>query len=226
MSSNHFDVSDYARDVVEHLLFGMARARIFNEIATGKSWNVDLPKGAVEIGGRIYEGQILGTFASGSQTFLWAWANPGNANWAPSLYVAKQAQARGQQPGYAPFAQRELSANWVHPREVAHVVGELTGGHPVYAPTTNGTTIFLLVAVPIDPRTLSPAYVPGLLLDFQSIALGHREACVARFFERMGFHVSRAANETMAVRMDARVRVAWDSRERITDVRVEAGAAR
>jgi hypothetical protein len=226
MNDQRFDLSAYERDVIEHLLFGMARTRMFEDALASKTWNVDLPKAALEIGGRVYETQILGTFAPGSQTFLWAWANPGSAKWGPALFAAKHTQARGEYPGYAVFAQREIAASWVHPREVAHVVGELTGGHPVYAPTSNGTSVYLLVATPIDPTKISPAYLPGILLDFQSIALGNREACVARFFERLGFQVSRSATETACVRSDGTsMRVFWEEQQRISKVMLDAPAA-
>ena len=32
----------YQRQVIEHLLFNLARSRIFEDVSAGKPWNVDL----------------------------------------------------------------------------------------------------------------------------------------------------------------------------------------
>jgi hypothetical protein len=219
MNGSISNFTPYMRDIVEHLLFGLTRARMFDEAVAGKPWNADLTKGAVEIGQRIFEAQILGTFAPGSRSFLWAWANPGNAKWSASLFAANEAKKRGQLPGYAMFGEREIFETRANPREIATVTGELTGGHPVYAPLANGTTIFFLIAAPLDPRAVPTPFLPGILLDFQSLVSAHREACVARFFERLGFQTARSAAETVGVRADGtRIHVAWDAQERITNV--------
>jgi hypothetical protein len=214
----------YQRDVIEHLLFNLARSRIFEDISAGKPWDVDLGTSFLDIAGQRYESQILGTFASGSRTFLWAWANPGAAGWEASLQAAKEARALASRPGYTLFGEGELPESRVDPRELAHVTAELVGGHPLYAPTTGGAVVFLIVGTPVDPRTIPPVYVPGILLQLQSISGADKAACVTRFFERLDYAMQVSPGHITATRGPTRLDVRLDEHGRIAKVDVSTGA--
>jgi hypothetical protein len=178
----------------------------------------------LDIGGQRYESQILGTFASGSRTFLWAWANPGAGEWEASLQAAKEARTLASKPGYALFGERELPESRVDPRELAHVTAELVGGHPVYAPTAGGAVVFLIVGTPVDPRAISPVYVPGILIQLQSISRADKVACVARFFERLEYATEISPRHIAATRGPTRVDVSFDEHGRVAKADITAGA--
>jgi hypothetical protein len=213
----------FHRDVVEHLLFNLARSRIFEDVSAGKPWNVDLGTSVLDIGGQRYESQILGTFAAGSRTFLWAWANPGAGGWEPSLQAAKEARSLAGKPGHALFGEKELPEARVDPRELAHVTAELVGGHPVYAPTAGGAVVFLIVGTPVDPRTISPAYIPGILVQLQSISRADKLACVARFFERLEYTTEISPRHIAATRGSTRVDVSFDEHGRLAKADLATG---
>jgi hypothetical protein len=224
MASAAHDLANYERDVTEHLLFGMARSRIFDDVSAGKPWNADLETGALEIGGQVYESQILGSFAPGPRTFLWAWANPGAEGWATSLQAVNEVREFGEKPGYAVFREPNVPETRVHPRELALMAAELAGGHPVYAADAGGPVVFLLVGTPVDPRTVSLAYLPGILVDFQSISRAEKASCVARFLERLGFTVERSKSLVSGKKGErTRIDVAIDEHGRIANVELTVG---
>ena len=49
------DDSLYERAAIEHLLFDLARSRIFEDVSRDKPWNVDLRTSLLDIGGQQYE---------------------------------------------------------------------------------------------------------------------------------------------------------------------------
>ncbi|MDQ3033261.1 MAG: hypothetical protein M3Y87_12655 [Myxococcota bacterium] len=158
-----------------------------------------------------------------TRTFLWAWANPGASDWGRALAAATSLRALGAERGWAVMAQQTVAERWVSPRELALVCGELTGGHPVYFADAGSTTAILLVGdAGLDAATISPAYVPGVLLDAQSFAMVDLRACVARWFARLGMEVSVGATETIGTRERTRVAVRWDAQGRIAKVDLAA----
>lgn len=218
MTSENLDLSAYDAAVVEHGLFGRARARLFEDVTTRKPWGLDLTTGILTIDGQAHPAHILGTFVPAG-TFLWAWANPGAGDWAKSLRAATQLRALGDKPGYAVFRERSISDEWVNPYELAYVCGELVGGLPVYRFDTGTATMFLLAGdAPADPAGLSLAYLSGVLLDFQQASMVDMRPCVARFLTRLGFtRPSEAAPDSYA-RAHIKLRLEWDKWGRLTTV--------
>ena len=140
------DLSLYDRAVVEHGLYGAARSRMLVELTTDKPWQARLDTGSVTFGDETYDAQILGTHSERDDTFLWAWANPGAAQWGPSLEAANALRARGEKPGYAVFSERKVAGEWVRFRELSWVAGELSGERAVhFADAGNGTTAVMLI---------------------------------------------------------------------------------
>jgi hypothetical protein len=229
MGDEELDLSAYDAAVVEHALYGLARARLFDGVARGRSWDADLGAGRLTIGARRYQAQIIGTFARGSRTFLWAWANPGASGWGPSLRAANELRALAQRRGHAVFDQRSVADGWVNARELAYVSGELAGGHPIYAAEAGAATVFLLVTdAEVDPIDMSVALFPDLFLDFQSFAMVDLSACVARFLERVGFEVmgTDAATHGFRERDGASVTIDWRGDGHVAGVRITTGRAR
>ena len=189
------DLRAYDADVVEHVLMGRARSRLFEKVSDDRAWSVDLGTGSLRIGDQAFAAQILGTWSSASQAFLWAWANPGKAEWGPSLRIADQLHARGAQPGQAVYQEAKTTDAWVPNLELAYVAGELSGGHPVFlARHELGYAVLLVTDAQIDASTISLAYLPGVLLDLRTMSFGHAPACARRFLERLGFGVQDGPN--------------------------------
>jgi hypothetical protein len=222
------DLSAYDEAVVEHALFGLARAHVLDRLAQGTTWDVDLGAGTLSLGRRRHRAQILGTFAKGSRNFLWAWANPGASSWEPSLEVVSELRTLAGRKGNALFGVKSIAEGWVNPRELAYVSGELAGGFPVYAPDAGHATVFLVVTdAGVDPHELPLAALPDLFFDFQSFAMVDLSACVARFLVRLGFEVSATDARTSGwrTRDGAAVTIDWRGDGRIGHVDVSAGQA-
>jgi hypothetical protein len=224
MSDDDLDLSAYDADVVEHVLVGRARARMLEDVRQGKPWNLDLARGELAIGDTRHKAQILGTFAKQSGTFMWAWANPGSKGWRPSLEIATSLRTRGNTPGYAVLRRPQIASGWVNPNELAFVSGELAGGHPVFVGSYDGGAAFLLVTtLRLEPSALSPAYIPGLLLDLPQITTADPKACIRRFAERLGYAVEDGPEEIRAARAGSGFQVTFDDQGRIAEVNVTAG---
>ncbi len=223
MTDPNLDLSAYEIDVVEHLLVGRARARMLEEIREGKPWNVALDRGELTIGGAAYQVQILGTYSEQSNTFLWAWANPGSAGWTPSLTVANALRTRAEEPGQAVYAEPKVAADWVNPRELALVAGEVSGGHPVFVGGYDGGAAFLLVtSLRLDFKKLELTYLPGIVLDLPSLTVADPRLCTFSFLERLGFEVDETESSLVATRADGRVRVDYDDQGRAVEVAMTA----
>lgn len=226
--ADDLDLTAYDAAVIEHALFGLARAHVFDDRTRGKTWRADLGTGTLRVGARRYSAQLLGTFAKGSRTFLWAWANPGASGWGRSLEAATRLRALAGRKGHAVFDVRSVAEGWVNPRELAYVSGELAGGHPVHATDAGQATAFLLVTdAGVDPHELSVAALPRVFLDFQSFAMVDLSACIARFLSRLGFEVTSTDATTTGYRASdgAAVTVEWRIDGRIAGVTLSAGRA-
>jgi hypothetical protein len=208
----NLDLSQYDAHVIENVLIGRTRARMFEDLSRGKPWNMDMTSGSLKIDGTRYDAQVLGTFSAESGTFLWAWANPGAGQWGPSLILANQLRKRGDAPGNAVFAQQKVSVAWVHPLELSYVCGELSGGHPVYVADAGTTTVLLLVtSIKLKTELVSPAYIPGILLDVQQHVLVDFRPCVERYLQRLNLIVAPEPSASVGVLNDREViRISWD----------------
>lgn len=221
--SDELDLSAYENDVVEHVLMGRARARMLEDLRDEKPWNVDLTLGKLVLGEDAFRAQILGTFSNSSATFLWAWANSGNAEWGASLEIANSLRQRGERPGNAVFQETSIAAGWVNPNELAYVSGELAGGHPVFVGAYDGgAALLLLTSARLDVADLPLAYLPGILSGFGSFANADPRPCVRRFVERLGFSVDPGDRSLTATRGADTVTVSFDSEGRVAKVSLQA----
>jgi len=217
------DLSAYEADVIEHVLVGRARARMLEDVRARKPWDANLERGELEIGDATYRCQILGTFSQQSETFLWAWANPGSGGWAGSLSIANDLRARGAQPGQAVYAEPKIATAWVNPNELAYVSGELSGGHPVFVGSYDGGAAFLLVtSLRLDFQQLSIAYLPGILLGIPSVTMGNPRLCMRRFAERLGFLVTETPSSMSGTRSDGGFLARYDGEGRLAEVSLTA----
>lgn len=223
MSDEELDLSAYEADVVEHVLAGRARARMLEELREGKPWNVDLERGELRLGDTTFRAQVLGTFSQQSETFLWAWANPGSDKWTSSLTIANAMRGRAAQPGQAVYAEAKVASGWVNPNELAYVCGELSGGYPVFVGGYDGGAAFmLLTSLRLDFQQLSLAYVPGILLDLPSFTMGNPRLCARRFAERLGLAVTESHSSMTGTRSDGAILVDYDSEDRIVGASLTA----
>jgi hypothetical protein len=210
------DNEAYRAAVVEHGLFGRARARLFENVWEGQPWRVDLETGFLKIGEHKLRGDILGTHVAEDDSFLWAWANPGAVHWEKSLGAAKQMKALGAKPGHKVFREPSFTGGFVNFVELAYVCGELAGGLPVYPADTGAATAVLLVrGANVDPATIPLIYLPGVLLDFQALGPWDMPLCVRRFLERLGFAPQADGRYTRGAESLA---IAFDERGRVTQV--------
>lgn len=174
--------------LTEHLLAGLARARMLEDIREGKSWEVDLVSGWIRIGEGSCRVQLVGTYAIGSGSFLWGWANPSAGQWTHSLGHALQLKERGGPVfGVAEHTEPSFSIP-----SLAHVSAELCG-RPLFAADHADGTVYLVPDIPLDLASFPLAYLGGVLLEFGEM-LGYRAPpagpAMKRFLERLGFSVS------------------------------------
>lgn len=212
VTDEDLDLSAYDAAVIEHALYGLARAHVFEAIVRNDASSADLGAGTLRIGARRFRAQILGTFAKGSRTFLWAWANPDAQDWGPSLRAANSLRSLSWRTGHDVYGVRSVREGQVNPRELAYVSGELIGGFPVYAADAGPATVFMLVSdARLDPADLGITALPRLFRDFESFAMVDRSACVARFLARIGFEVTSTDGSTSGWRAQdgAAVTVEW-----------------
>lgn len=217
------DLSGYDKDVLEHVLYGRARARMFEDVSGDKAWSVDLALSELKIGDQTHTVQILGTWSNESNTFLWAWANEGKGEWGKSTEMADALHKRAALPGQAVFSQRKVAKAWVDPIELAYVAGELAGGYPVFlAEHAKGYALLLVTDAKIDVTGLPVVYVPGVILDTSPHIMGDRRACVRRFAARLGYELREEGNKLFASRANNSFEVELDDVGRITSVNVDA----
>lgn len=221
------DLSVYDQDVVEHGLCGAARSRMLLELTDGKPWQVQLDEGSIVFGSERFKVQILGTHSGRDDTFLWAWANPGAAQWGPSVNAANALRARGEKPGSAVFRERKIAGQWVHFRELAWVSGELAKAGTVhFADAGGGTTAVMLVeGGSTDLAQFPLVFLPGVLLEFQGASMVPVRACLLRFLERLKFTVEQEKSSVRARRADGNtMTIDFDAQGRITNVQLKAVA--
>ena len=222
------DISLYDRDVVEYGLCGAARSRMLVELTADKPWRARLDEATVTFGEETYDAQILGTHSDRDDTFLWAWANPGAAQWGPSLEAVNALRALGEKVGYGVLRERKVAGEWVRFRELAWVAGELAGHRAVhFADAGNGTTAVMLIdGGPTDLKDFPLVFLPGVLLGFQPETALPMRACLERFLDRLGFVVEHEQTLVRATRQDGNsVKVELDGEGRVTKVQLHAKAA-
>ena len=216
--TDDLDLSAYDRDVVEHALVGRARSRMFRARHDSVTWSIALDRTEIDIGGRTFGAQLLGTHARASDTFLWSWANPAAAEWSPDvLDVANELRERGSRAGNAVFREPKVAARWVNPYELAWVAGELAGGLPIFAGEHGGTTAFVAVVGvddPPDPELLDPAYLPGMILELHLHIAADPQTCVRVFAERLGFEIDEDERTLRARRADCGFVATFDAQGR------------
>ncbi len=213
--------------VVEHLLVARARSRMLEDVRANRPWNVDLGTGELTLGGDRHSAQILGTFARESQTFLWAWGNPGAAEWGPSLGLVNALRILAEStPGLACFGERIVPAARVNPNELGLVAAELSGRHPLFVGGYDGGAAFLMVtSLKLRFEELPIAYLPGIFVDLPTISTtAPPRACIRRFLERSGFALSESAAVVGGQRSDGDVVVRFDELGRIAKVDLTARA--
>lgn len=223
------DVSLYDRAVVEHGLYGTARSRMLVELTADKPWQAQLDTGTVSFGGEAYDAQIVGTHSERDDTFLWAWANPGAAQWGPSLEAANALRELGKKPGYAVFEERKVAGEWVRFKELSWVAGELSGERAVhFADAGNGTTAIMLIdGGPTNMAEFPLAFLPGVVLAFQPETALPMRACLARFLERLGFTVAHEESAVLGSRADgSSLKVELDREGRVTEVQLKVKPAK
>ncbi len=216
------DLTAYHADVTEHALMGAARSRLLEDVRGEDGWEVALDEGTLRIGERTYRTQILGTFSASARTFMWAWGNPGAADWGPSTAAALALKGRASADV---FGARVVAEDLVDARELAFVAGELAGGHPVFLGGYDGGCAMLLVTdLPLDPASLPIVYVPGLLGDLATYVRVPPLPCIRRFAQRTGFAVEEpTARKLIARRKDGTFEVELDRKGRIEGVELVAG---
>ena len=221
------DLSAYDADVVEHALFGLCRARMLDDRFHGMRWNVDLAAGQLVVGDEMHRIAVVGTYAHASKTFLWAWENPQAVGWGRSLEGTMALRSRGKIPGQSVYSESNVSADWVDARELAHVAGEVSGGHPVYSADTGSAIAYLLVTdVRLNPQEISIAYLPGVLLDFASFAKVEQRPCAERLLVRLGFTLEQRKEKSIVAtraRDSSHLVVEFAPEGRITHVNFAGG---
>ena len=219
------DLSEYDQEVVEHALVGRARARMFEGMTKTAAWSVALDLAQLQIGYRTFNAQLLGTYSHQSDTFLWSWANPGAGHWPRQVIdIASELRAWGERPGYAVFREPKIAAGWVKPYELAWVAGELVGGIPIFVGRSGITTAFLAVTGlddPPDVQLLSPAYIPGVILELHLYIAANPRNCVRTFAHRLGFDLEDDDRSIRARRQDCTFVVTFDDRGRPERVDME-----
>jgi hypothetical protein len=197
---------------------------MFRAVHDSEAWSVDLEQGQLEIGGRTFGAQLLGTHAQGSDTFLWSWANPGATGWSRDVVeAATMVRARSARPGNAVFREAKIAAGWVNPYELTWVTGELAGGLPIFAGTHAGTTAFVAVSGGVkrlDPERLPGVFLPGVILDLQTFIAADPRTCVRVFAKRLGFEVEEDASALRGRRADCAFTTTFDAQGRPARVEI------
>lgn len=217
-----FDSPAYRALVVDHALSGFARCIQFGDEHGELPWNCDLSQGWVQFGeGPRCRLHLLGTYAQDQATFLWSWANPGNAGWLPEVTAIARGLAESQ-AALAEFSEGQLPGSEVSYLELGSVCSELGGGFPLFVGGLDKTEVLMLVEAPVEPLPLTK--LPRVLLDFQTHAKGDVRASVERFLSsgslgRGNFKLHSDAAETRAG--DAwgnHLTINWDEAGRIAKI--------
>jgi hypothetical protein len=199
----------------------------------GEGWGYDVPSASLTFGEAIrFEAQLLGSFAEGNATWLWAWANrhlnlpPANAT------LAEAVRGLGKVHGLPLFtADESVRCGELLPEELldsaAHVFGVVVAGelgHDAYytLPYEGGRGVALLQ----DARVRSPE--PHPLVRIASVfpqaissytVLDHRAAFVA-YVESYGFQAGGAGQEVSVRSAEAPVMAArFDERNRLVELK-------
>jgi hypothetical protein len=227
MSEPGLDLTAYEAAVTEHVLFGLARSRELEERFDGVAWRVDLTRAELTLeDAGTFPVQLLGTWSHESDTFLWSWANPNSGEWKPSVVAAEALRARGHgEPGFAAFTERKIAPAWVHPMELALVAGELSGGLPVLARTsdTGATALFLVGGTDLESFEPNPIKLRGLVDDLEAFVMAPVRPIVERFLARLRFSVLTIGADTRAKRDGRMIRLHWSEDERLTSLSGEFG---
>lgn len=211
--------ASYEAAILEHLVWARARSRMLEDVRADQPWNVDLVEGSLAIGKKIYEANLLGTFASGDGTFLWAWENPGASDWTASLAKLGPLRALGKKPGYELLGQRLVSSEEANVNELALVCGELAGGYPVFVGVHDaGAAILLVTNLDLAPEKMPAAYYAGVFLDVGGMTREPLRACIERFAQRAGFAIEPTSKGLAITRADASLSIEFDHLGRLGGV--------
>jgi hypothetical protein len=214
------DLSGYDDAVCNHLLFGLARARAFGERIGNADGNVDLTLGTIDFGAAgSFPVQILGTWAHDSDTFLWAWANPGASSWGGSVGFANQLRQRGQTtPGFAGFTEAKISPKWIHPMELGLVAADLVNA-PLCTVERGQATVLLVVGrTGFEDFSPDPVHLMSLVTDASRFTTLSARRFVEPFLARLTFALETFPAATRALRADASLELHWDEEGRLVNL--------
>jgi hypothetical protein len=158
-----------------------------------QSWNYSMDSGLLEIGGKAYRAQILGTESDDDRMFLWAWANKESQIPTKLQEAANQLRALGKSKQITALTTPSLSLKDMDARAIGLIAVGVLGSKGYYIGNAGaGLRLLLLVDDPQLPE-LGPPNTPTVINTFASLLkvvplTNHQEAFSA-YLSARGYQV-------------------------------------
>jgi hypothetical protein len=208
--------------VNEHMLAGLDAQIAFAEFQDGRPFQIDLEAGQIMVEGRPPVAlAVVGTWAMApTNSFLWAWANPGWRDLPePVLRAAHALKSHGDAHGVAELTAAELPAEddtiGFHSLAIARgLIGAEGGMQYVHG---SGSAFFLMPDVPgiSDHPT---RHIRVITQGLQAYDL-HAETAIRAYLSVKGYSFTTGADgETRAQRGPHTLTLRYDAQGRLTDL--------
>ena len=195
----------------------------FYDVIGDRNWNADLDIGEISFGdGLDFPIQSLGTFSHGSQTWLWAWANPQAGYSERFLQQAQQLKDFGETHQLDLLTVGRLNARPID----MHIIGSIASGmfnaSAYYiADYGQGAMVVTLKSERIDNlRTDSHARVltviPQMITMFE---VNHRRA-ITHYLTAQGYTLEKSGNILTASKNKQHLQAEFDYLERLVNLTV------
>lgn len=210
----------FAELLSRHVGSATARQLALGDVLGERSWAVDIGKGTATFDELSFPIQLLGTEATGDNSWLWAWANEASSLPESILRSARRLRALGLEQGLRFLTTRGFPLDGLSGHEIAIVCTGLLGTGPYYRGPYDGGALYFVLEGTALPDVDGPRMSTVLTQVISSFAVDHRLASRS-FLHDLGYAIEETANQIRGLKSaDATVCVDFDVAGRLSNVAI------
>jgi hypothetical protein len=210
----------------QHALSSHAKQLSLLDQCNGSQWAVNLKKGTLTLGHRVFAVGVLGTFSEADDSWLWSWANPSMENLPESVTaVAKQMREIGEKSDIPVFRDASTARmTQLDCHRLAMVAVGVSGAEAYYCGPHGGGGCFLVIQEPLtpDPGRHTFCRINRVIMECLSnfeFELSHRETVLTYFTSERLTIETPAPTEVIAVVEDGKIHLVFDEVGRFKKMR-------
>lgn len=193
----------------------------FYDVIGNRNWNADLDIGEISFGdGLDFPIQSLGTFSHGSQTWLWAWANPQAGYSERFLQQAQQLKDYGEAHQLDLLTIGRLNARPIDMHIIGSIAsGMFNAGAYYIADYGQGAMVVTLKSPRIDNAyTDSHARVLTVIPQMMTMFEVNHQRAITHYLAAKGYTLTKSGNTLNASKNNQHLHAEFDYLERLVNL--------